>query len=373
MSILAPSSDFVYGNTRLRARKAALLGPGDYETLVGRDVEGIADALTTTAYRPEIEAMLAGSGHTSRLHQALNRNLGRTLEELRTFYDGPARTLVDLLLARYDLHNLLVLLRGLLRARAPEDLVGALVPIGVLGNAAAHEIARQQDQAAAVDLLVSWRLPERELARALARAWPEYERTQDLTALELALAIQQARFIVRGLAETGPQAQPLRQLIAREHDATNALVVLRLRSALDRDELAELPPTPAPGRFLAGGTIGEPALEAALRQPTRTNAAAKLAAEARRDDWRAPLERFAAGGDLLLLQRELEACRVRWAVGLFLRGDPLGLDIPVAYTTAKENEVRNLRLLVEESGGRTPAAELRMRLLLPWSDGPWGS
>jgi V/A-type H+-transporting ATPase subunit C len=368
VSILAPSPDFVYGNTRLRARKASLLHPDDYETLLGRDVEGIADALTTTAYRPEVEAMLAGSGHTRRLHEALNRNLGRTLEELRAFYDGPARTLVDLLLARYDLHNLLVLLRGLLRERPAEELVGALVPIGVLGDAAAREIARQQDQAAAVDLLVGWRLPEPELARTLARAWPEYERTQDLAALELALATQQARSIVRGLAEAGSPAGPLRQLIAREHDATNALVVLRLRSALDREELAELPPTPAPGRFLAGGTITEPALEAALQQPTRSEAASKLAAEARREDWRAPLERFAAGGDLPLLQRELELSRVRWAVSLFLRGNPLGLDIPVAYTTAKENEVRNLRLLVEAGGGHGSTAELRMRLLLPWSE-----
>jgi V/A-type H+-transporting ATPase subunit C len=373
VSILAPSPDFVYGNTRLRARKASLLRPDDYETLLGRDVEGIADALMTTAYRPEVEAMLAGSGRTRRLHEALNRNLARTLEELRAFYDGPARTLVDLLLARYDLHNLLVLLRGLLRTRPAEELVAALVPIGALGDAAAQEIARQQDQAAAVDLLVGWRLPEPELARTLARAWPEYERTQDLAELELALATQQARSLVRGLADAGPPAEPLRQLIAREHDATNALVVLRLRSALDRDELAELPPTPAPGRFLAGGTIAEPALEAALRQPTRSEAASKLATEARRDDWRAPLEHFAAGGDLPLLQRELELSRVHWAMSLFLRGDPLGLDIPVAYTTAKENEVRNLRLLVEAGGGRTPTAELRMRLLLPGSEGQWGS
>lgn len=372
MSILALAPDFIYGNTRLRARKAAFLGSRDYEALTGRDVDGIAEALAATAYRPEIEAMLAGGGGRRRLHEALNRNLGRTLEELRAFYSGPARTLVDLLLERYDLHNLLVLLRGLLRGRPPEELVAALVPIGALGGAAAHEIARQQDQAAAVDLLVGWRLPSPELARTLARAWPEYERTEDLAALELALATEHARALVDDLAEAGPEAEPLRQLIAREHDATNALVVLRLRSALDRDELAELPPPPEPGRFLAGGTIAEAALDAALRQPTRTDAAARLATEARRADWRAPLEQFAAGGDLPLLQRELELRRVRWAVGLFLSGDPLGLDVPVAYATAKENEVRNLRLLVEETRRPASAAEVRMRLMLPGSDDRWG-
>jgi vacuolar-type H+-ATPase subunit C/Vma6 len=59
-------------------------------------------------------------------------------------------------------------------------------------------------------------------------------------------------------------------------------------------------------------------------------------------------------------------------VGLFLSGDPLGLDVPVAYATAKENEVRNLRLLVEETRRPASAAEVRMRLMLPGSDDRWG-
>jgi vacuolar-type H+-ATPase subunit C/Vma6 len=92
----------------------------------------------------------------------------------------------------------------------------------------------------------------------------------------------------------------------------------------------------------------------------------KLVEAARREDWRAPLERIAAGGDLPTLQRELEASRVRWAVGLFLRGDPLGLDIPVAYSVAKENEVRNLRLLGEGAAGGLPAPALRAQLIIPW-------
>ena len=47
---LLSSADFVYGNTRLRARKGELLGPGEYEALLGRDLEGIVEALAGTAY-----------------------------------------------------------------------------------------------------------------------------------------------------------------------------------------------------------------------------------------------------------------------------------------------------------------------------------
>lgn len=371
MSILSPPADFVYGNTRLRARKSELLGAREYEALLGHDLEGILGMLATTAYRPEIEAALAVSRDLHALHEALRRHLARALGEQRRFYEGRARELVDLLLSRFDLHNLLTLLRGRVREQPAEQILANVFPLGPLGDAAAQEIARQPESERAVDLLVAWRLPDPATARALADAWPEYERTEDLRALEHSLTTGFALRLEQQLDAAGPDAEPLRELVAREHDAINVLIVLRLRFALQLDELSELPSAPHPGRFLAGGRIGPEALETALRQPTRAEAVTKLVEAARREDWRAPLERIAAGGDLPTLQRELEASRVRWAVGLFLRGDPLGLDIPIAYTVAKENEVRNLRLLGEGAAGGLPAAALRTQLIIPWNGGRW--
>jgi V/A-type H+-transporting ATPase subunit C len=370
MTLLASAGDFAYGNTRLRARKGELLGAGEYEALLGRDLDAILEFLAGTAYRAEIEAALAVTDGKRALHAALGRNLARTLGDLRPFYEERSRELVELLLSRFDLHNLLALLRGRARGQPPEQVLANVVPLGALGGAAGQEIARQQELARAVDLLVSWRLPDPAGARVLAAAWPEYERTEDLAALEHVLTARQARHLDEALRAAGPSADSLRELVAREHDAINVLVVLRLRFALQLDELTELPPAAGGGRFLAGGSIGEDALEDALRQPTRGEAITKLVDAARREDWRVPLERIASGGDLPTLQRELEVSRVRWAVGLFLRGDPLSFDVPIAFTVAKENEVRNLRLLGEGAAGGLPAAALRAQLIVPWG-GRW--
>ena len=364
------AADFAYGNTRLRARKAELLGVADYQSLLGRDLDGVLEYLADTAYRPEIEAALTVTSGKHALHVAVARHLARRLGELRAFYEDRSRELVDVLLSRFDLHNLLVLLRGRVRGQPPNDVLANVVPLGALGGEAAQEIARQQELARAVDLLVSWRLPDAAGARALADAWPEFERTEDLAALEHTLIARRARDLDETLRAAGPSADSLRELIAREHDAVNVLVVLRLRFALQLDELPDLPPAPAAGRFLVGGRIAEEALEEALRQPTRPEAVAKLVAAARREDWRVPLQRIASGGDLPTLQRELESSRVRWAVGLFLRGDPLSFDVPIAFTIAKENEARNLRMIGEGVTGRVPVAALRAQLIVPWG-GRW--
>jgi V/A-type H+-transporting ATPase subunit C len=362
---LTSAADYAYGNTRLRARKAELLGAAEYESLLGRDLDAMLELLAGTAYRDEIEAALTVTGGKPALHFALGWHLAHRLDELRAFYEERSSELVDLLLSRFDLHNLLALLRGRVRGQPPEQVLANIVPLGALGGAAGQEIARQPQLARAVDLLVSWRLPDPTGARALADAWPEYERTEDLAALEHTLTARHARYLGEALRAAGASADSLRELVAREHDAVNVLVVLRLRFALQLDEISDLPPAPGPGRFLAGGRIAEDALEDALRQPTRPDAVAKLVEAARRGDWRAPLQRIASGGDLPTLQRELEVSRIRWAVGLFLRGDPLSFDVPIAFTVAQENEVRNLRLIGEGVAGGWPAAALRAQLIVP--------
>ena len=210
VSVASHSADFVYGNTRLRARKAALLGSAGFEALLDRDLEGLLEGLAGTAYRPDIVAASAIPTGERALQEIVRQHLARVLEEMRAFYDGPARSLVDLLLARFDLHNLLALLRGLVR----EQEGGARA--GVRGSARQprrRSCARDRASARADRR----RRPARRLAptrsgrapRALAAAWPEFERTEDLRALEHALADSTCAESQRGaaMARARPQSR----------------------------------------------------------------------------------------------------------------------------------------------------------------------
>ena len=370
MSILAPSPDFVYGNTRLRARKAQLLTEPAYDALLDRDINGVQEALTQTAYRPDLETALARVSGKRALENAVRDHLARTLDEMRSFYRGRARELVDVLLARFDLQNLITLVRGQVRAQPAELILAAIVPLGALGNSSAEEVARRDEVASAVELLISWRLPDPDTAATLAHAWPRFERTQDLAQLEHALVTAHAHRVERDLANA---PTTLRELIARERDATNVLALLGLRLSLQVGESTALPAPPDSGRFLPGGRIADNVLETALHLPAVSDTAAALAGAAHRRDWQGPLERYPNTGDLPLLQRELEAARVRWALRLFLSGDPLGVDVPIAYTVATENEARNLRLVAEGAADGEPAEAVRARLLLPDSPGRWAA
>ena len=104
-------SDFVYGNTRLHARRAALLDAADYEQLLGEDIDALLAALEQTSYAPELERFRDQTG-LRRLHKTIRAHLGRSLEEMRGFYADRARELVDLMLSRFDVENVVLMLRA---------------------------------------------------------------------------------------------------------------------------------------------------------------------------------------------------------------------------------------------------------------------
>lgn len=346
MILFASRADFAYGNARLRARKSRLLSRADYEELLGKDVDGLLGVLASTGYAPEVEAALARFRGIRRIHEAVRLHLARSLEEMRSFYEGYARELVDLMLSRWDLHNVIALLRGGAAGQPSEEVLANVIPLGALSEALAHEIARQTEFAGAAELLVRWRLPEPETARSLREAWPEYERTENLAALEHAVMAGWALRTAAALARAGPDGGGLRRVFEREIDRRNVFGALRLREALGRGEIQELPGLSDRGPYLPGGSIRPGFLDAAVRFPDPEIAAAAFAGTAP-ENWRAPLERWTRSGDLVVLQGELESLWITEAVALFYRGDPLGVDVPVAYAIAKENEARNLRVVAE--------------------------
>jgi vacuolar-type H+-ATPase subunit C/Vma6 len=345
MRLLVARPDLAYGNTRLRARRARLLGPAQLEALAGRDVDGLLAALAQdTAYAPDVQDALVRASGLRALLDAVRSHLARNLEELRSFYaDERARALVDLLLAPWDLHNLLVLLRGRALGRPAEEVLAEHVPVGAIDGPAASAIAGQPDLAHAVSLLYAWRLPDPETARALDRAWPEWERTEDLPALERAVAVAHAARRVAALRAAGDEAEPLRRALRWEADARNVLVALRVREALAEGELPELPDLDA--LLLPGGRLRAARLQDAARRPEPERLAAELGAGTDVPGLPEALGRWARGAGLVEVQGVLEQRRHRALVDGFTRGDPLGLDVPLAWTTAKAVEVRNLRLL----------------------------
>jgi V/A-type H+/Na+-transporting ATPase subunit C len=353
-------SEFAYGNTRLHARRAALLDAPDYERLLGEDIDALLEALERTPYAPDVERARDHTG-LRRLHKAIRAHLGRTLEEMRGFYANRARELVDLMLSRFDVENVVLMLRARAGTQRPADeALGSLLPVGWLVEPLASEILRGPELAGAVDLIIRG-TPGTEQTGALRAALGEYERTGNLAALEQAVLAAHAAHVTATLASAGRDARTLLRFARRAIDERNLLVALRVRDARASGAAVDVMPERA---LLPGGSVPLARFAAAVRAPAPAAVISSLPRPAG-SGWQASLAGWARSGDLPALERELERRRIADAAALFRMGEPLTLDVPIAFTAAKQTEARNLRLLGEASVRGIHPEVVRRELLLP--------
>lgn len=350
---------YEYGNARVRAMKGRLLSRRELEGLLERhDVEQIIAALAQTDYGPDVAAALVKRSGVECVEEALRLNLARTTRTILGFYEGQARELVALLVERYDVYNVLTVLRGKAGRASPDEIVQALLPGGQLEEAALTELAKRDDVRQVIDLLATWRSP---YARPLTAALRDYEQDGDPATLEVALVQDYYRRAVDRLELLGGKdAALVRQVLEDEIDARNVTTVLRLcqrRQRLEpqelRRQLIERGARLKVGELVSLCALGQ--VDQALASLGKTPLGAAL---------RDLPDGHGAGGQVssaqLALERRLLARSARYS-----HGDPLGIGVVVAYLAAKEAELVNLRLIARGRWLGMDKQEIADRFLAP--------
>ena len=330
---------YEYGNTRLRARRSQLLGMTEYRELFGSgSSERMLGALRSTAYGPDVELALVHHDPLHRLDAAVRSHLVRSLGDLRRFYTGRPAEGIELLLGRWDLRNLLAIVRGKARPAAGPQLESTLVPAGNLDVTELSELSQQPSLRSLIELMVAWDIPSRETARRLLRSWPGYEASGDPIVFEQALTHAWAEAVAQVLGDWA--GTDLDHVLRAEIDQINLLGTLRRR-----DDGTDAAPVESDEGHLQGGTLAPGVLDEVGRARSVSDAAALLTAQRLPIGWDVALAAWIGDDDLAALAGRLERAIAGAATGLFVHGDPLGIAIPIAFAWAKECEARNVRLV----------------------------
>lgn len=342
-----------YGNARLRARRSRLFDVRAYQELMSGSVDDLLAALSRTPYRADVEAALSRAAGLRALHEALRTHLARTLREVQSFYTGDARRGLLLLLRRYDVDNLVTILRGRARRADPAEVMELVVVAGTIDETTLRELARRQGLREMIDRMLLWRVPSSRIAGRLLEAFLRYQHDGDLAALEQVLLASYAEEMDAELHEKPVDAE-LDALLRNRIDRLNLLTTVRLwetTAAAARRDLDK--------HLLPGGRVPWRTFMAAFAQDSREELARPLPA------WRDALARWSETGDRLELSADLERAELRAAMRLFVHGDPLGIAIPVAFIVAKENEVRNLRAIGHGLSAGLAIEEIRDLVVTP--------
>ncbi|HSJ35493.1 MAG TPA: V-type ATPase subunit [Acidimicrobiia bacterium] len=348
---------YEYGNTRLRAMRSRLLDSGDLqEMLASGSLDRMLAMLADTTYAPDVEAALVRARGLRRLDEAIRTNLARTLGKIASFYGEDIAPRIDLLLQRWDLHNLRALLRLPSAPFQPTDVSGLLVPAGRLTDGELAELAVQPDTRSRLDLIVAWHLPSRATAAILSRARAEYEREGDPAVLETALDSAYGGELDRIL---GDERRGAAAVLRAEVDLRNLSTALRLRQARIDQEPGWGARRPA---YVGGGLVSPERWEPVPHIDSAEAVAAHLDERPLLSGWGPEIRAWVSHSDLTALESGLRRAITEAAVARFTTGDALGFDFPVAFTFAKEAEARNLRLVGRTLVHQLPMAEVENRI-----------
>ncbi len=348
--------DFAYINARVRAMRSRLLPASRLEDLLAAPtMDTFLQGLAATPYGSDLQEALVRHQGLRAVDEALANNLQRSTRAILKFADGRPRTLIEIVLLRWDLANLRVIVRGKHAGRPAEEVIQALVPAGNLGEVVLKEMAGYPDVTGLAGTLEALDHP---LAAAMAGGVAEYVTTKDLMSIELALDRAYAEYALRQTHRLGPDAAVLRESVTAEIDAANVKTALKLASA---GSLAEdrrrrfFIPAGEPADESAGSVVREKLFLALSSPQTQAQAWERLRVRG------FPVRELPT--DLVAFERELDLRIAKHLAARYL-GDPLGLDIVIGYLAMKSAEVANLRLIARGKFLGLPREAVRREMVV---------
>ena len=355
--VQVPLTDYGYANTRVRAMRSRLLDERTFdELLAAADYKRTLGILEDTEYGRDIEDVVLEGLRPTNIDHAFNINLARNFGKIKDFIDGRPRELIDALLARWDLYNLKMILRGLKALVPKAEITRYLVPAGELDMTVMEEIISQPDLRASLDAIVmfspQWKI---HYGRAVADAMADYFKERDLSIIELKLDRLHYREIAEVVKGMDSNSRLARQVVEMEVDALNIQTLLRLCGLEIGEDRAQT-------YYVPGGGMSMGEFEEYSRLGQIDELVEMLS---RRTEFGEALQRagkvYEEKGETVF-QDELEQHIIRRCMDI--SPDPLGLGVIIGYMWRKYLEITNLRIIIRGKSIGMIESQIRKELFM---------
>jgi V/A-type H+-transporting ATPase subunit C len=158
MTIPTGPAPYIYVTTRLRARKAGLIDRREYPRLLNMSLESFTRFIHESGYHREIAELAFEKKGIDLIEAALTRNFARSFHSVLRIAPGHLRILAARYLHRWDIINIMVILRAKSQQLPAEQVRGILIPAGELEEEFLLHLINEESVSRVIDLLEPWRL-----------------------------------------------------------------------------------------------------------------------------------------------------------------------------------------------------------------------
>ncbi|MDN5340409.1 MAG: V/A-type H+/Na+-transporting ATPase subunit [Euryarchaeota archaeon] len=164
------SAQYIYACTRMRVRKSQLIPREDYLRMLNMSLPEITRFIGETNYRSEIDELGTSFSGINLVEVALSWNLAKEYQSILELVPGELKHFTASYLRRWDIQNVVTVLRGKMQKLQPGKIKEVLVPAGRLDRVALDRLIAEESPERVAEALKGERfypVIERELPRAI--------------------------------------------------------------------------------------------------------------------------------------------------------------------------------------------------------------
>jgi len=237
------SAPYIYICTRMRVRKTTLLPREEYMRMLNMSLPEIIRFIGETDYKQEIDELGATFKGIDLIEVALSWNLAKEYQKILEITPGNLKQFTQAYLRRWDIQNVLTLLRGRMQGEKTGKIKEVLIPAGSLDREILDRLLAEDSADKIVESLKAYRM----YPLVFAREYPLAKESGSLSRLENALYKQFYEEIIAE-AKSGIKGGNLfLEFIRLEIDIKNVKTLFRLHADTAIEDAGEM--------FISGGVL----------------------------------------------------------------------------------------------------------------------
>ncbi len=340
---------YIYVGTRMRVRKSKLLPKEEYQRMLNMSIPEITRSIEELEYKKEIDEFSSVFSGIDLLEFSLSWNLAKEFQTVLEITPGNLKDFTRAYLRRWDIQNVLTIIRGKTQGIRNEKIKEILIPAGELDRASLDRLLMEDSPERVVDALKTTKLYP-----VLAREFPAALQSKSFSRLENEMYKQFYAKLIDG-ARGVKGGQLFLNYIRLDIDITNIRNLFRLRSDVHMEDVRDM--------MIPGGTFSVEELQRINGITDRNEFIDAIMAKIKAQPLITALDSLR--GEKPIRETEIDLIKVELEqMEKMSKLNPFSIHPILVYLERKKYEVFNLRAIARGKESHLPADRIREYLVM---------
>jgi len=345
------AAPYIYVCTRMRVRKTTLLPREEYMRMLNMNLPEITRFIGETDYKQEIDELGTTFNGIDLIEVALSWNLAKEYQKIQEITPGTLKQFTRAYLRRWDIQNVLTILKGRLQGAKTGKIKEILIPAGSLDRVALDRLLAEESSDKIVEMLKGYRM----YPQVFAREYPLSKESGSYSQLENELYKQFYSEIIAE-AESGIKGGKLfLDFIRLEIDIKNVKTLFRLRADTFEEDARSM--------YIQGGTLSAADFVTLNTMKDQNEFIDTLKGKVRQKSIIALLDELRSEKAIHDVESRLTRVQLDQMERMSKR-NPISIHPILVYLEKKKYEVFNLRALARGKESKLPSEKIAEYLVV---------